>query len=139
MRTLAKLIVFVICTTFANAQDNNGQSVTVTIDNVVSNTGKVVFSLHTAETFMKGQGIQNVESKIKDGKVSITFKNVIPGEYAILVLHDENENNRMDFELNGMPKENYATSNNAMSFGPPQFGESKFKVTSEDIQLKIRF
>jgi len=139
MRTLAKLIVFVICTTFANAQDNQGQTITVNIDNVVSNTGKVVFSLHTAETFMKGQGIQNVESKIKDGKVSITFKNVIPGEYAILVLHDENENNRMDFEGNGMPKENYATSNNVMNFGPPQFGESKFKVTSEDIQLKIRF
>jgi len=138
MKTLATLIVFVICTTFANAQ-NNGQSITINIDNVVSNQGKVVLSLHTSETFMKGKGIQNAESKIIDGKVSITFKDVAPGEYAILVLHDENENNRMDFELNGMPKENYATSNNVMSFGPPQFGESKFEISSDDIVLKIRF
>jgi len=139
MKTLAKLIVFVICTTFANAQDNKGQTITVNIDNVVNNTGKVIFSLHSAETFMKGKGIQNIESNIQDGKVSITFKNVIPGEYAILVLHDENDNKRMDFEANGMPKENYATSNNVMSFGPPQFDESKFEVTSNALQLKIRF
>ncbi len=139
MKTLIKLIVFVLCTTFANAQDNNGQTITVSIDNVLNNKGKVVISLHTTETFMKGPGVQNVETKIKDGKVSAIFKNIEPGEYAILVLHDENENNRMDFELNGMPKENFATSNNIMSFGPPQFGESKFEIKSEDINLKIRF
>ena len=138
MKTLAQLIAFVICTTFATAQ-NTGQTITVNIDNVVNNNGKVVLSLHTAETFMKGKGIQNVESKIIDGKISISFNDVAPGEYAILVLHDENDNNRMDFELNGMPKENYATSNNVMSFGPPQFGESKFEITTKDIALKIRF
>jgi len=139
MKTLAKLIVFILSITFTNAQEVKGHDITVTIDNVVNNNGKVVFGLHTAETFMKGAGIQNAETKIDDGKVKVTFKNVVPGTYAIMVLHDENDNKRMDFQDNGMPMENYATSSKTISFGPPQFGESKFEVIEEDLDIKIRF
>jgi len=139
MKTLAKLIVFILSITFTNAQEVKGHDITVTIDNVVNNKGKVVFGLHTSETFMKGAGIQNAESKIEAGKVTVTFKNVAQGTYAIMVLHDENGNNRMDFQDNGMPMENYATSSKTTSFGPPQFGESKFEITEEDLEIKIRF
>ena len=139
MKTLAKLIVFILSITLSNAQEINGQSITVTIDNVSNNSGKVLFTLHTSDTFMKGSGIQNVESKIENGKVIVTFKNVVSGTYAIMALHDENENHRMDFQENGRPKEDYGTSNNAMSFGPPQFIDSKFEVSNEDLEIKIRF
>lgn len=139
MKILAKLIVFILSITLSNAQEINGQTITVTIDNVSNNNGKVLFSLHTSNTFMKGPGIQNAESKIENGKVIVTFKDVTPGIYAIMALHDENDNNRMDYEENGMPKENYGTSNNVMSFGPPQFVDSKFEVSNEDLEIKIRF
>ena len=139
MKTLAKLIVFILGITFTNAQEVLGHDITVTIDNVVNNKGKVIFGLHTAETFMKGAGIQNAETKIEDGKVTVTFKNVTPGSYAILVIHDENNNTTMDFQDNGMPLENYATSSKTSSFGPPQFTESKFDVTDVDLDIKIRF
>ena len=134
MKTLTLTIVLIITSLFSNAQD-----ITVTVDNAVNDKGKVIFSLHTADTFMKGPGIQNVESKIVDGKVTVTFKDVKPGTYAIMALHDENENNRMDFEPNGMPKENYGMSNNPMSYGPPQFGDAKFEVGTEDLKMNIRF
>ena len=139
MKTVAKLIVFILSITFSNAQEIKGQTITVTINNVVNNNGKVIFGLHTAETFMKGAGIQNAECKIEDGKVTVTFKNVTPGTYAIMVLHDENNNNRMDVQDNGMPKENYATSSKTTSFGPPEFAASKFEVAGEDLDIKIRF
>ena len=87
---------------------------------------------------MKGPGVQNAEHKIEDGKVVITFENVVPGEYAIMVLHDKNENNRMDFQDGGMPAEDYGTSNNVMTFGPPQYNNSKFSVTDEPLELIIK-
>ena len=96
-------------------------------------------SLHTSETFMKGKGIVDAESVIKDGKVTISFENVLPGEYAIMALHDENGNERMDYRENGMPLESYGMSNNVMSFGPPQYDDAKFKVKGEDLELNIRF
>ena len=115
-----------------------GQTITVTVDNLKNNNGVVLFGLHTKDTWMKAAGVQNLKSKSENGKVTVTFTNVKAGTYAILVLHDENENNRMDFE-NGMPKENYGMSNNPMSFGPPQFEESKFEVKNKDLEFNIRF
>ena len=61
------------------------------------------------------------------------------GEYAIICYHDENENRRMDFHENGIPKESYGTSNDVINFGPPQFDTSKFEVTEEDLNLGIKF
>lgn len=115
-----------------------GQTITVSIDNIKNNKGQVVFALHTNDTWMKSQGLQSETVTIKDGKANVTFKNVPAGTYAIMTLHDENSNNRMDFE-NGMPKENYGMSNNPLSYGPPQFSEAKFEVNTDDLDFKIRF
>jgi uncharacterized protein (DUF2141 family) len=127
-----------LTTLFSFSQDK-GITITITIDNVKNDIGKVSFALHTNDTFMKGNGVMNTETTIKDGKVTITFENVQPGEYAIMALHDENENGRMDFRENGMPLESYGTSNNVMAFGPPQYDDAKFNVEKEALELSIRF
>ena len=122
-----------------NSQEKEGVTLTVTVENVQNNKGIVAFALHTKETFMKGIGVANASSKVEGDKVQVTFNNVSPGEYAIMVLHDENENNRMDYHDNGKPKESYGMSNNVMSFGPPQYEDAKFLVSNEDLELSIRF
>lgn len=140
MKTLLVLIAIIFTINFVNAQDHEtNKTITVTIENITNNNGKVLLSLHTEDTFMKGAGIQNLESKVTDGKVSVMFKNVKPGTYAIMALHDENENRRMDFEDNGMPKESYGMSNNPMSFGPPQYDTAKFNFENESIEMSIKF
>ncbi len=105
----------------------------------MNNNGKVIFSLHNQDTFMKTESLQRAESNIENNKVEVTFENVAPGTYAIMVLHDENENYRMDFDTNGMPIESYGMSNNPLSYGPPQFSDAKFEVDDEDLDFKIRF
>lgn len=138
MKALTLIIALVLSVTFSNAQENkNGKSITVIIENIKNNNGTIMLSLHNETTFMKGQGIQTVESKIVDGKVKVTFNNVEAGTYAIMALHDENENKRMDFEDTGMPKESYGVSNNAMSFGPPTYSKAKFEISTEDLEMKI--
>ncbi|MGC6431350.1 MAG: DUF2141 domain-containing protein [Jejuia sp.] len=139
MKRLSTLIITLFLSiNFSNAQDE-GKTITVTIENITNNNGHVLLSLHTESTFMKGAGIQNAKTKIIDGKITATFKNVTPGTYAIMALHDENDNNAMDFEANGMPKEDYGMSNNSMSFGPPQFAEAKFDMAKEDLEMNIKF
>ena len=137
-KNLILTIALVFCSLFSFSQDT-GITITVTIDNIKNENGKVSFALHTKDTFMKGQGVMTAESKIKDGKVKITFENVKPGDYAIMALHDENENNRMDFRDNGMPLEAYGMSKNVMSFGPPQYGDANFKVSDKNLEFDIRF
>ena len=138
MKNLVLTLALALTTLFGFSQEE-GITITVTIDNVVSDEGKVLMSLHTSETFMKGNGVMDAETEIKDGKVTITFENVLPGEYAILAMHDANDNKRMDFQENGMPKESFGMSNNVMAMGPPQYDDAKFKVEDKDLDLSIRF
>ena len=138
MKTLILALTFIVSSLFSFAQEK-GQNITISIDNVQGDKGMVTFALHTETTFMKAAPIATLEAKSKEGKVSVTFENVKPGEYAIIVLHDVNENGKMDYRENGMPLENYATSNNVMSFGPPQYNDAKFTVSDKDLDLKIRF
>lgn len=117
----------------------NGQTIKVSVNNALSDKGIIHFAVHSKETFMKAEAVYRKSSKIKNGEAIVSFEDVPKGEYAVICFHDENENGQMDFELNGMPKENYGTSNNPMSFGPPQFEPSKFEVKNEDLSLEIKF
>lgn len=139
MKTLSLFIALIISTTLSFAQTEKGHDINVTIENISNSRGHVIIGLHTADSFMKSDGIQNTESKVKDGKVVVTFKNVAPGQYALLALHDENDNKRMDFEPNGMPLESYGLSNNPMLMGPPTFTDGKFEVTDKNVDVTIKF
>lgn len=139
MKKLALVLGLAFITFTTNAQDTSGATVTVVIENVLSDEGTVIGGLHTSETFMKGNGIMNAGAPATKGEVTLTFENVEPGTFAIMVMHDENDNKRMDMEANGMPKENYGTSGQVNSFGPPTFEGAKFEVTDEDQEFRIRF
>ncbi len=139
MKTLALLVALLISNFITQAQNEpKGITITVTVPNVTSSQGEVLFGLYDENTFMKAGPIKAEKSTITDGVAKITFTNVPEGIFAISCFHDTNGNNRMDFEENGMPKENYGVSNNGMSYGPPQWGEAKFEVGSEDLNLEIR-
>lgn len=140
MKTISILFSILFSTLLANAQTEIKQDkdITVTINNANSDDGIMIFGLHNETTFMKSEGVQTKIEKIKDGKVSVIFKNVAPGVYGIITLHDKNSNHKMDVAINGIPKEPYGVSGNEMSFGPPQFIDAKFTVDKEDLTLEIR-
>ena len=124
---------------FSTKAQEETVTVNVTIDNVLNDKGTILVSLHSKDSFMKGSGVIDMQEKAKKGTISISFENVVAGEYAVMVLHDENDNKRMDFEANGMPKESYGMSGNSMPMGPPSFADAKFKVLNENLDLSIRF
>jgi len=138
-KTIALIFTLILSTTLSIAQTENGKDITVTIDNITNDRGHVIIGLHTTDTFMKTEALQQAAAKVKDGKVVYTFKNVAPGNYALLALHDENDNKRMDFEPNGMPLESFGLSNNPMLMGPPTFSEGKFEVSNKNVALTITF
>lgn len=143
MKTIKLFTIIALISTFTFAQNSKEENIGVTlkveIDNVRGSEGHVLFSLHTKDTFMKSNGIQSTAVVAENGVAYAIFKNVSPGNYAIMALHDKNDNKRMDFEANGMPKEDYGMSNNVMAMGPPSFSDAEFTVENEDLELAIRF
>ena len=126
----------------AQTQENikklEGKTITVTVTNALSDDGSLSFALFNKEGFRK-EALQAKVSTIENGVGSVKFESVAEGEYAVICFHDSNSNNKMDFHENGMPKESYGTSNNVYLMGPPQFENSKFKVSNEDLKLEIKF
>lgn len=131
--------LLLLATTGISAQSAQGVTVSVTLENVGNNQGEILAGLHTAETFMKGMGIQNFKAEAREGALSFSFEHVPPGAYAISVLHDLNGNFQMDYEPNGMPGEPYAMSGDQVKMGPPVFSRVRFQVEEEDLELSLRF
>ena len=59
----------------------------------------------------------------------ISFDSISAGKYAIQFFHDENENQKMDFNLIGIPKEKFGSSNDVKPIlGPPKFEKMLFEI-----------
>ena len=136
-----KLIVALLATTMlfiTNSITAQNNKITATVNNVSSDSGKVVFALYNKANF-RMKPILSEKSKIVDGKSIVVFENVEQGEYAIICYHDKNSNGKLDFQTNGMPLENYGASNNVMNFGPPNYDDAKFTIIDKNVSLEIKF
>jgi uncharacterized protein (DUF2141 family) len=73
---------------------------------------------------------------IAGGHVACDFANLPPGRYAVMTLHDENQNGVCDKNAFGMPKEGYGASNNVThSFAAPTFDEARFTVAAGTVYV----
>ena len=139
MNTLAKILVFFLLShSLVNAQEQNGQEITVVIENLKSNKGHIYISLYNNEASFLGKGFKSTISRIENNSCTIKFENVPNGIYAISFFHDENENKKMDSNFLGIPKEDYGCSNNARGFmGPPKWEDAKFEINNTSITQTI--
>ncbi len=73
------------------------------------------------------------------GNLTLTFKGVTSGHYAIALLHDENNNGKADRALGMMPTEGFGFSRDApVRMAPPKFADAVFPVADEDLKLTIK-
>src|SRR5690606_20254092 len=99
----------------ASADESTSVSLRIEISSLRNNTGQVAVALYNNEDDFPEQGRELVGRVvgIKDKRVELRFENLKPGRYAVAVLHDENRNNKMDFNWVGMPTEGYGFSRDA--------------------------
>lgn len=74
--------------------------------------------------------------------VTFTLANVPSGTYAISVLHDENENHKLDRDFFGRPKEGIGFGNNPkIGFTKPGWKDSSVQVsgTGEETTVDLRY
>ena len=68
-------------------------------------------------------------STVINYSAEISFDSIFPGKYAIQFFHDENKNQKMDFNLIGIPKEKFGSSNDVKPIlGPPKFEKMLFEI-----------
>jgi len=103
-------------------------SLTVEIVGLENNKGTVIVALLDKHE----NDVTDQTCKITDQKCTVTFNDVKHDQYAIRFFHDENQNEELDTNFLGIPKEGFGFSNDAMGkFGPKDFSEWLFAVSGD--------
>ena len=109
-------------------------SITVTIKDIKDNKGSILVGIYTSKgEFLKTPSIRKAV-KVTGSEVTVVFDNLPRGEYAVSIIHDENDNKEFDRNKFGFPKEGYCFGNNALGrLGPPTYDQVKIKLTGESV------
>lgn len=121
----------------------NSATLTVVISSFSSEVGVLNIGIYDNQNDWLGSStVQKRSLTVREhnvGGVVITSFEVEPGEYAISVHHDDNDNGKMDTNFIGIPKEPTGLSNGAVpKFGPPKYKDAAFLVDKEDMEMPIK-
>lgn len=113
---------------------------TVNVQGLRNDRGRLAVALFASATGFprRENAVRGQMVRIAGGRAAVTFHDLRPGVYAVAVLHDENDNEKMDFNFLGMPLEGYGFSNDAAAlFGPPSFASAAFRLLPRPSRLSI--
>jgi uncharacterized protein (DUF2141 family) len=120
-----------------HAQTVNAADLTVELKGV-GDKGNVMVALYKKGDKWLGKSTAGTMVVAKKEGVSVTFKDLAEGEYAISMFVDENSNGKMDTNAIGIPSEPYGFSNDASgNFGPPSFEQAKVAVGKDNKTITI--
>ena len=81
----------------------NKYDLEIIVKDLSNNKGKVYVGVYNSEEqFLKNVFLGNI-SKINQSEAIVVFKNVPEGVYAVTAFHDENNNNKLDTNIFGIP------------------------------------
>ena len=79
-----------------------------------------------------------VKRSIPAGTPSVRFDALPRGPYALAVIHDENDNRRLD-TFAGIPREGFGFSRNPpIGFGAPRFAAARFDLAGDADTQQVR-
>jgi uncharacterized protein (DUF2141 family) len=123
---------------FAASALSAQNKLTVVVSGMEDVEGHLIVGLYDEENFRK-KPINGQVVKVDNETMTIVLENILPGEYAVSLFQDENDNQKLDTGFLGIPTEKYGFSNNAKGqFGPPSYEECKFTVEGDtEIYINI--
>lgn len=117
----------------------NAASINIKVTNIKNSKGMLRVGIINKEEDFPYDAFIGKKVPICGDSVNVKFTGLAPGEYAIVVHHDENSNDKLDKNILGVPLEGYCFSNNVKAkLVPPKFKYVKFTLgTSFSQTLKM--
>ena len=106
------VLIKIVCSIFLFAEETvEEKKLTVEITNITSEEGQIILAIYnSSENYDKRIAFQEV--KLKPEMDSVIFETNVPdGEYLVMLVHDVNNNGKLDTSFIGMPKEPVGLSN----------------------------
>jgi len=113
------------------------ETLTVVIENIEAAEGHLMVRVLQGEEEFKAEreAVTAIKQRAIVGAITFAISNLPAGEYGLQVMHDQNDNGKLDSNFIGIPTEPWAFSNNATGkMGPPSWEDVKFQLTDSVTQ-----
>jgi uncharacterized protein (DUF2141 family) len=143
----AMIALLCLCGTLGLARADGGKIRIVVRANAFKSTkGRAIVALYnSSDTWLKlDRALKLTRVPIGGDSIDVTFDGMDPGVYGISVIHDENENGKLDmryFPIPG-PVEGAGVSRDATAtFGPPSWNDAKIRIGDVGglVAVKVRY
>ena len=112
---------------------------TVTISDIRSDKGQIMVSVVNSEAAWNNQAKPVAARMLPASGKEVVLKLDLPaGSYAVQVMHDENDNGKLDANFMGIPTEGYGFSNNPNVMRRAQFEEARFDIGEAPAAVAVR-
>lgn len=151
MNKIFTIFFVLILATAGTLQGKENTQITVTpsgfgkimvhITNIRNLNGNLGVSLYNSKKGFPGkheQAYASVLKKITAASDNVLFENLPYGTYAVSIMHDENNNRKLDTTFIGIPKEGVGVSNNPkIGMGGPKFNDSAFTLDAKELEMTV--
>lgn len=131
-------LAFATLMTASMVSQANAADLTVTVGPVETATGDVMLAVYNSKDTFRETVLTAKRAAATLGEMVFTFSDLEVGEYAVMVIHDVNGNDKLDTNLMGMPKEPWGGSlQGKRVFGAPGWDDTRFSLADTDVSLSI--
>ena len=136
------VLLFVNLPAVAFAQSSSCPGIHVKVLNIRNSAGTVDCALFDSPSGFPREFLLSATNvmiiKVRHTKARCDFEDIPPGTYALVVVHDENMNGKLDTNWLGLPKEGYGFSNDVKPLlGVPSFDAASFQYDGGTLDLTI--
>jgi uncharacterized protein (DUF2141 family) len=112
----------------------------VMVEDVHAGPGSIRVALYAdPDSFRhEDRAVRVLSVPARPGAVTVEFKDIPAGRYAVLAYHDANDNKKLDLILGMFPDEGWGLSNDPSVMGPPRFEPSAFNVGEPSSTTHVR-
>lgn len=110
---------------------------TVDLSNIASTRGTLHIGVADSQATWDGKNnfVAAASRKPSGNEETVFFADLAPGTYAVKVMHDENDNGKLDLGAYGIPAEGYGFSNNPQVMREATFEEAAFEVGEDGAEI----
>lgn len=120
----------------------HAKPVKITVTGIRNDTGNIAaLVFKDAKGFPDQQefAAKRIVTKAKNGKLTLSIKDLPVGTYAITVIHDENADGKMQTNILGIPREGVGVTN-GLGRTKPKFRNSTIKIKPGDtITIALKY
>ena len=135
---MKKILILLIFLLYSTSIFANQLNVTIEINEVLPNQGKIVIAIFNSKNGYKKK-IPFKALTIDSTSTTLLVDEVLPnGEYVISMFQDKNGNGKLDTYFFGIPKEPIGITNYFKKGIPGGFNKLKIQVNEDKMIIKIK-